>query len=237
MAELLASSFTSSVLDLQQLAVAALLDQDLHSTAQVLHGTAQQPSPIPTPPPNGPPNDDKASLGLAQPVAAPGTVKGAAAADAAAAGSSTAPSSPSGSTCTASRTAEEQYEELASELLVVAGAPASPNSLHHLELVSVVGGLSYVYVYCRVVSAALWRRYFETGACPGDYSQQGGEEAAELAAGGRAVRRLVLEAGPWAGPAGEALGRALGEGALVERDGGWVPDLYSPAFQDIELLG
>jgi Zn-dependent oligopeptidase len=91
-----------------------------------------------------------------------------------------------------------------------------------IETLGALGGTRYVYVYSRLLAAAAWKAHMQRD--PLDPRAGAGLAALVLAGGAR-----------WAPQA--LVGALLGPGALVEAEGGWVPDLGADCYQDIDLLG
>ncbi|KAG1670828.1 hypothetical protein FOA52_003419 [Chlamydomonas sp. UWO 241] len=125
---------------------------------------------------------------------------------------------------------------------VLPGVPVTLERLRNLEALGPLGGTKYVYVFCKLLAAAIWKLHLAPES--GDEPTPAASSASHLcdarhssATGGRPVKRLLLCAGGTSSP--EAVVSALlGSGALVgDARTGWAPNLESPALQDIELLG
>ncbi|GBF94552.1 mitochondrial intermediate peptidase [Raphidocelis subcapitata] len=136
--------------------------------------------------------------------------------------------------------AEAVFDEVWAERGVVPGGGASLEALRGLEGLGAVGGARWGYAAARLLAAAAWKRWF-------------GDDALSAAGGAELKARLLYGLGAGLPPQ-VLLGRLLGPDALARlqlpaaggAEGGgeaepasccWVPDLYSPAFQDVDLLG
>jgi hypothetical protein len=133
------------------------------------------------------------------------------------------------------------------------GGGSSLEALRGLEGLGAVGGARWGYAAARLLSAAAWKRWFGEDAL----SPAGGTQLkARLLYGlGRALppqvllghllgrnalARVCLPADACGGGAhGEAAAAGRGCGSAAAEPGTccWVPDIFSPAFQDVDLLG
>lgn len=98
--------------------------------------------------------------------------------------------------------------------------------LRNLESLGSVGGVKYAYVLSRVVAAAVWKRWLQNW--PADTQHCPGEQ----------VKRLLFAPGSRVTPQ-QLVVQLLGTDALLATaDGtGWVVNLESEVYQDIDLLG
>ncbi|KAL6747269.1 hypothetical protein V8C86DRAFT_2913872 [Haematococcus lacustris] len=120
-------------------------------------------------------------------------------------------------------------------------------SLDHLGTSAVVGGAQFAYVVPRLVAAAVWRRHLQEVRHSIVHVMQetrrisicrGIAQAPMDAIAGREVRRLLFVSGVADATPQEAVQKLLGEDALMMwTDGGFIPDLNSDAWQDLDLLG
>lgn len=117
------------------------------------------------------------------------------------------------------------------------GSVATIERLRHLESMSVVGGGKWVYLLSRLLAASVMKRFRLKGGYGGGGEQ--GEEDQDIMSPEQwmVIRELLMHSGGNEDPS-VVIRRLLGEDslALAPNHQGWVVNLESKVFQDIDLL-
>ncbi|GAX74344.1 hypothetical protein CEUSTIGMA_g1793.t1 [Chlamydomonas eustigma] len=95
--------------------------------------------------------------------------------------------------------------------------------VRNLETLGTVGGAKFVYVTCKLMAAATWKKYFEQDPLDPE--------------AGRMVKAFLFQAAAGQRSPVAVIQRLLGQDALEEVQTGWIPNLQADVYQDIELLG
>jgi hypothetical protein len=119
---------------------------------------------------------------------------------------------------------------------VLEGRAVTIERLRHLESMSVVGGGKWVYLLSRLLAASITKRHglVDRGD---DEGEEEGQDSLRCEGGWRVIRHLLMRSGGQEDPS-EVIQRLLGEDSLLPQGkrGGWLVNLDSKVFQELELL-